>query len=94
MAKTLTPANGSMPSPFDKRNRKVARDAGGKTNIELAHARIFDPETRFWWDELSLLWIPNGILLFRPWNKKPAPAPIDIEPVGDPYKRDTMQLED
>ena len=92
MAKTLTPSNETGPNPMDRRNRKVARDAGGQTSEELARARIWDPSTRFWWDELSRLWIPNGVLLFRPWNKKPAAPPIHIEPVGDPYKRDNLEL--
>ena len=68
----------------DSRDLQLARAAGGKTLTEfprkLRYAGLIDTH---WWDEHTDLWIPKGVLLFRPWRMQPKPGP----------ERDTMQLE-
>jgi hypothetical protein len=80
-------ANGE---PADERDWRVALAAGGKTKAELkkSGAKPFD----YWLDEHTDLYIPNGVLLFRPWRKS-NPVDHDAKSAAD-LARDHMQLED
>lgn len=71
-------ANGE---PADSRDVLIARNAGGQTWGEMRIRKLIDqPGVTHWLDEHTDLWIPRGVLLFRPWRKKQT-------------SRDTMQLE-
>lgn len=58
----------------------IARGANGKTWAEMKIRKLIDqPSETHYLDDLTDLWIPRGILLFRRRPKK--------------AERDTMQLE-
>ena len=72
-------ANGE---PADSRDMTIARNAGGKTWGEMSLRKLQDEMSiTHYLDEHTDLWIPRGVLLFRPWRKKKP-------------ERDTMQLDD
>lgn len=76
----IVPCN-SNGEPADSRDFQVARSAGGKTWGEMRLRKLIDqPRETHYLDEHTDLWIPRGVLLFRPWHKK--------RPV-----RDMMQLD-
>lgn len=77
---SASPCN-SNAEPADERDMEVAHGAGGQTWAEMRRLKLVDePALTHYLDEHTNLWIPRGILLFRPWRRrKPA--------------RDTMQLE-
>jgi hypothetical protein len=77
-----------MRDPADTRSWEVARAAGGLTWQEMGFRRydlaVRERETlTHWLDEHSDLWLPKGILLFRPWLGRPDAL----------VRRDVMQLE-
>ncbi len=68
--------------PSDERDFRVARGALGKTWGELRVRKLIDKASdTHYLDEATDLWIPRGVLLFRPWHKKRT-------------QRDRMQLAD
>lgn len=76
----IWPCNANS-APPDGRDFDVARAAGGMTITEMRRRGIAVPlDETHWLDEHTDLWIPRGVLLFRPWRKKQT-------------ERDTMQLE-
>lgn len=76
----IWPCNANS-APPDGRDFEVARAAGGLSIAELRrqHGAVDLNDTHYL-DEHTDLWIPHGVLLFRPWRRR--------QPV-----RDTMQLE-
>lgn len=76
----ILPCN-SNGEPADTRDYNIARGAGGQTWHEMRLRKLIDkPMETHYLDEHTDLWIPRGVLLFRPWLKKGV-------------KRDQMQLE-
>lgn len=67
--------------PASTRDWDIARGANGKTWAEMKIRKLIDePSQTHYLDEMTDLWIPRGVLLFRRRAKKAEP-------------RDTMQLE-
>lgn len=66
----IVPCN-SNGEPADGRDYLVARNAGGQTWYEMRLRKLIDkPKETHYLDEHTDLWIPRGVLLFRPWLKK------------------------